>query len=1181
MKKLARGLVGTPATVTSRGGLALRAGLALGLLGLGSCDGALWRQDNYKEPNPSCTDGGAATVTPSGAIMLAAQTAPPPLPDVKECPTDASTLPTNTDVKCSISCTLDSSAASAGMRLRRFVNDALQGTHRSVTIYLASGCSYDVVHDSSLVHPALGRTIFYAITGGKSLTIEGRGAAIQAMASPEDARFFFVMFNGSLTLNDLILRGGRSNGGAGGSVNINQDGTGGGGAAGMGGAIFADRGTVTLQRVVLTENQALGGAGGSGYQSGANAGGIGAGGGGMGGGGGTPVTGTSSGGGGGGRTPGSADKGGGLTQLMGPGSVEGGQSATVPGQYAGVLQLGQDGSSGTQSNGGAGGAASAGLDWMLGGEGAGAASSPTAGGPRGVVGGGGGSGGSPGNRGGGGGGGGALKGGVGGSGEGTMGIAPCGGSGGAYGGGGSGANKLLTGVDGCGGGGGGPGGGGGGGYGKDDGGGGGGGGFGGGGGGGAGRLANGGQGGFGGGGGGGTSVAATPAAASSRFGGGSGGSLGGGGGAGMGGAVFIFGGTLNATNTEFISNTATGGAGGGPQNLGTGGAPGGGFGGALFVAGPATVNLAHVTFARNAVQRGPSGRAGGPDPKGSALYHIAVDAKTKPAVNLANSLVLGLDRASLDSEAIEGTFGAGGTKLLGLNVFSDESLLLRLFEMSAAGSRYILLPADLLAEPLRTTPIGEPLSGPQIWLAPGDGTARYLFERMGDPGLSSVIAEAQMVCTRTESDLRRGERVQRPSQPACMPGAIELFPSPATMTEGPRCEAPACQMQPGRVPGSPAGALGGLLALAGLLLLRRRSRAGAARLALVVALSLGAGCSDSGSSGSAMDGGNPQPDLAGAGAATEYAPYFYTWGFGSTAYQFKSLAEMQQKAGLSAATLAFVLGNSGGGATCAITSDGTTNLIENAMKDDIAAFRTTGGRIKVSFGGANGVNLDDDRACKTAMELFTALDGFIERTGLSDLDFDAEQASVLTPAVNQKRAQALKLLADKRSEVRISFTLPSVPRDKNGTPGGLTALGLEAVRAAAGAGVPIRHVNLMTMDFGSYYSSGKTMSELAISALTDAHAQLKGIFADKSDAALWAMLGATPMIGQNDVMGEVFSVADAQALLAFAQQQRLGRISYWAAQRDQPCPMGTMDLALCSKVNTMPFEFHRVFQALK
>ena len=222
-------------------------------------------------------------------------------------------------------------------------------------------------------------------------------------------------------------------------------------------------------------------------------------------------------------------------------------------------------------------------------------------------------------------------------------------------------------------------------------------------------------------------------------------------------------------------------------------------------------------------------------------------------------------------------------------------------------------------------------------------------------------------------DLRKGQRTQAPG--VCFPGAIEIL--------SPVCHPGSCQLGPHRGPRDGAGVLAGLLLAPALWLVRRRLRRGARSLAALGLFGIFAlGACSSGSTSAPDDGGTAM-ELGGAGGGVDYAPYFYTWGFGSPSYAFKSLAEMKQKSGLSAATLAFVLGNSAGSPACSVTTDGTTNVIETLMKDDIAAFRAAGGRLKVSFGGANGLNLDDDRACPSAMALFTAPTAFraIRREG--------------------------------------------------------------------------------------------------------------------------------------------------------------------------------------------------------
>ena len=43
------------------------------------------------------------------------------------------------------------------------------------------------------------------------------------------------------------------------------------------------------------------------------------------------------------------------------------------------------------------------------------------------------------------------------------------------------------------------------------------------------------------------------------------------------------------------------------------------------------------------------------------------------------------------------------------------------------------------------------------------------------------------------------------------------------------------------------------------------------------------------------------------------------------------------------------------------------------------------------------------------------------------------------------------------------------------------------------------------------------------------------------------------MIGRNDVATDIFDLDDADALIAFARDRKLGRLSFWSANRDRPC----------------------------
>lgn len=64
--------------------------------------------------------------------------------------------------------------------------------------------------------------------------------------------------------------------------------------------------------------------------------------------------------------------------------------------------------------------------------------------------------------------------------------------------------------------------------------------------------------------------------------------------------------------------------------------------------------------------------------------------------------------------------------------------------------------------------------------------------------------------------------------------------------------------------------------------------------------------------------------------------------------------------------------------------------------------------------------------------------------------------------------------------------------------------------------------------------------------------QLKKIWPAKSDKEINAMMGTTPMIGYNDVQGEVFYQSDAKLVMEDAVKRDLGMVGIWSMARDQP-----------------------------
>jgi chitinase len=236
------------------------------------------------------------------------------------------------------------------------------------------------------------------------------------------------------------------------------------------------------------------------------------------------------------------------------------------------------------------------------------------------------------------------------------------------------------------------------------------------------------------------------------------------------------------------------------------------------------------------------------------------------------------------------------------------------------------------------------------------------------------------------------------------------------------------------------------------------------------------------------------------------------------------------------------------------TLDGASTSLD--LDRRIARLRQRGGDVIVSFGGAANTDLATD--CTDKQELTSAYSSVIDRYHLSTIDLDVEGAALSAPGAAQRRATAIASIQHRvrasGGKLAVWLTLPV-------TPSGLNDDAFSMVEAMLAAHVDIAGVNAMTMDFGGTRkdADGSLKSELSATedALRSVQRQL-GVAYQRagqrlSDGQLWSKVGATPMIGQNDVAGEAFSVDDANALLTFARAHGLGRLSTWSLNRDQAC----------------------------
>lgn len=229
----------------------------------------------------------------------------------------------------------------------------------------------------------------------------------------------------------------------------------------------------------------------------------------------------------------------------------------------------------------------------------------------------------------------------------------------------------------------------------------------------------------------------------------------------------------------------------------------------------------------------------------------------------------------------------------------------------------------------------------------------------------------------------------------------------------------------------------------------------------------------------------------------------------------------------------------------------------------VARFEQLGGDIVVSFGGQRNSELAKN--CTSVADLVRAYSSVIDRYKISTIDLDLEGDSLSDTAAADRRATAIAQIQEKQRKagksLAVWLTLPVAPT-------GLALDGQNAVRTALAKGVDLAGVNAMTMDYGSSREAGQSMLKATTSALTQTQRQLGILYRQAgttlSDQTLWSKIGATPMIGQNDVRGEIFSLAAARGLSSFIAEHKIGRASMWSLNRDRTCGSNYVDLKVVS-----------------
>jgi hypothetical protein len=166
--------------------------------------------------------------------------------------------------------------------------------------------------------------------------------------------------------------------------------------------------------------------------------------------------------------------------------------------------------------------------------------------------------------------------------------------------------------------------------------------------------------------------------------------------------------------------------------------------------------------------------------------------------------------------------------------------------------------------------------------------------------------------------------------------------------------------------------------------------------------------------------------------------------------------------------------------------------------------------------------------------LQAAYQSVITKYNLTWIDLDVEGAAIADSASINRRNQAIHNLQAANPNLRVSYTLPVNPT-------GLDGNGTSLLSNAKANNVRVDVVNVMAMDYGS---CGINMGTAAINAATGTRNQI-------SSLGMSSAVGVTPMSDTNDTTCEVFTTANSQALINFAQANSFIRLlAYWDVDRD-------------------------------
>jgi hypothetical protein len=284
-------------------------------------------------------------------------------------------------------------------------------------------------------------------------------------------------------------------------------------------------------------------------------------------------------------------------------------------------------------------------------------------------------------------------------------------------------------------------------------------------------------------------------------------------------------------------------------------------------------------------------------------------------------------------------------------------------------------------------------------------------------------------------------------------------------------------------------------------------------------------------------------------SARAVAPYYYL-GWGTP----PDVEEVMRVSGVKWFTLAFVID----AGSCEPKWDAKRPLDDAGDLALVESIRAQGGDVMVSFGGAEGPTLE--LHCPSSAALAAAYAKVIAAYKLTAIDIDIESTSYADDATKQRIVEALLQVRAQHPNLAIYITLAS---STSGPDGAL-------IERAARAGLMVNGWSIMTFDWDNTSNEQAALSMQAVAGLKQ---QLMAAYG-YSEQDAYRHAGVSSMNGRSDENG-IVTVEDMRAITAFAKQHELARLTFWAVNRDRPCPEQPKAIDRCSSIAQEPWDFTR------